>query len=206
MSHSQRFPKDKGATEEKLTFLSSLYKDLEDAWRWTHISGKLHQLLGYKQPEVTPRHDQLEACKTTFHFSPATQHIPNVKHYNPSPNFVNEIRKKHPLIYKFMVKKRFYHKKQGNFHMATWRSIIAMYFCNGTWYCRMFWIIFFTYPNEALIRTTTWYTIDSIRHNPIALRNIFHKSRKRLLWECYIMRGWTWISWEITVGGRRPRK
>lgn len=87
----------------KLTSLSSLYKDPEDAWRWIHISGKLHQQLEYKQPGVTPQHDQLEACKTTFHFSPATQHITNEKHYNPTPKFdQSNLEETSPIIYKFI--------------------------------------------------------------------------------------------------------
>ena len=66
--------------ELKLTSPSNLYKDLEDAWRCSHISDKLHQQLEYTQLGVTPQHDQVEACKTAFHSSPATQQITNGKH------------------------------------------------------------------------------------------------------------------------------
>jgi len=37
----------------------------------------LRQLLEYRQLVVTPQHDQAEACRTIFHFSPATQQITN---------------------------------------------------------------------------------------------------------------------------------
>jgi hypothetical protein len=55
--------------------------------------------LEYKQPVVTPQHDQLKACKTAFHFSPAMRHVTNEKHYNPTPKFANHIVTQHPLIY-----------------------------------------------------------------------------------------------------------
>lgn len=58
ISAYQKLKEDKGTIEMKLTSLSSLYKVPEDAWRWTHISGKLHQQSEYKQPGVTPQHDQ----------------------------------------------------------------------------------------------------------------------------------------------------
>lgn len=59
------------------TSLSDLCIDPEDAWRYFHISGKLHQQLECKLLEEVPQHYQSVAYRTVFHFSPV-----NPKHKN----------------------------------------------------------------------------------------------------------------------------
>jgi len=66
--------------KEIYTSLSNLWKDPEDAWRCSHISGKPHQQQEYTQLEAVPQHDQLEVCKTAFHSSPVYQH--NMFHFS----------------------------------------------------------------------------------------------------------------------------
>ena len=61
------------AETEIHTFLSNLCKDPEGAWRCSHISGKPHQQLEYRQLGAIPQHYQQEVCRTAFHSSPVNQ-------------------------------------------------------------------------------------------------------------------------------------